>query len=88
MVNMPPTRLRKPWLASAPSSAALFLLVSWLIVGTLLSYAYSSSLISGLTLPESHKGLRTWEDLLVSDYTIGVERNTYFHDKLEVLKMK
>ena len=73
---------------SPPSSAALFLLVSWLIVGTLLSYAYSSSLISGLTLPESHKGLRTWEDLLASDYTIGVERNTYFHDKLEVLKMK
>ena len=45
-------------------------MTTWSISALVLSYAFTSSLISSLTKPAVEKPMRTWQDLLNNDYII------------------
>ncbi len=63
--------------------SGLFVLLAWSIVGSLLYYAYTSSLVAGLTLPVLDHPPDTWPGLVDSDYIIRVAGN-YAKSKLQV----
>ena len=59
-------------------------MAAWSFSAAIIYYLFCSLLIGGLTFQMREKVPETWEELLESNYTIAVPKNTQFHALLKV----
>ena len=60
-------------------------MLCWSLAGAIIGYLYVTLLIGGLTFPQRERVPETWDELIASNYTVGVAKGTSMSSILEVL---